>query len=161
MSPAPSAGCLLRALWIGSSLLPLMFGALGFSFGRCSIQRSYLTKSTIIWDMQPRLVPASTCVPPYTASFWFICLLSLLSPSLPPFLPPFLFLFSHPCSPTHTHTHSSPPLLPQVVEGLRLPVPRGAPSVVAKIMKACWHKNPAKRPSFLLISTLLSTKTTF
>jgi serine/threonine protein kinase len=49
----------------------------------------------------------------------------------------------------------------KVNEGLRLPIPRGSPSIVAKIMKACWHKNPNKRPSFLVISTLLSTKTTF
>jgi serine/threonine protein kinase len=49
----------------------------------------------------------------------------------------------------------------KINEGLRLPVPRGAPSIVAKIMKACWHRNPSKRPSFLLISTLLSTRTSF
>ena len=48
-----------------------------------------------------------------------------------------------------------------VAQGYRLPLPRGCPSVVGRVMKACWHHNPVKRPSFLLISTLLSTKVTF
>jgi hypothetical protein len=49
----------------------------------------------------------------------------------------------------------------QVATGYRLPIPRNIPPVVARIMKACWHKSPEKRPSFLLISTLLTTKVTF
>ena len=49
----------------------------------------------------------------------------------------------------------------QVGAGYRLPIPRHIPPVVARIMKACWHNNPEKRPSFLLISTLLTTKVTF
>ena len=49
----------------------------------------------------------------------------------------------------------------QVIKGYRLPVPRDCPQVVVRIMKSCWNQNPEKRPSFLLISTLLSTKATF
>lgn len=30
--------------------------------------------------------------------------------------------------------------------------------MVARVMKACWHADPNKRPSFLLIATLLTTK---
>lgn len=30
--------------------------------------------------------------------------------------------------------------------------------MVARVMKACWHADPSKRPSFLLIATLLTTK---
>ena len=44
----------------------------------------------------------------------------------------------------------------QVMKGYRLEVPPACPPVVVRIMKACWHKNPDKRPSFLLIATLLS-----
>ena len=39
-----------------------------------------------------------------------------------------------------------------------MPVPRGCPPMVARVMKACWHADPNKRPSFLLIATLLTTK---
>jgi len=49
----------------------------------------------------------------------------------------------------------------KVTTGYRLPVPRRCPPVVARIMKACWHANPSKRPSFRLILILLSTKVTF
>lgn len=48
-----------------------------------------------------------------------------------------------------------------VARGYRLPLPRKSPSIVRRVMKACWHHNPIKRPSFLLISTLLSTKVAF
>ena len=43
-------------------------------------------------------------------------------------------------------------------EGYRLPLPRGIPQVLGDIMKACWKEDPSKRPSFLLICTLLTTK---
>ena len=45
----------------------------------------------------------------------------------------------------------------KIARGLRLKIPEPYPLTVAKIMKACWHQNPAKRPSFLLISSLLTT----
>ena len=41
-----------------------------------------------------------------------------------------------------------------------MPTHRGCPPVVARIMKSCWHADPKKRPSFLLITTLLTTKFT-
>ena len=43
-----------------------------------------------------------------------------------------------------------------VTRGYRLPLPRRSPLTVRRIMKACWHPNPVKRPSFLLITTLLT-----
>lgn len=46
----------------------------------------------------------------------------------------------------------------KVNEGYRLPTPRGCPPVVARLMKACWHSDPLKRPSFILITTLLTSK---
>ena len=46
----------------------------------------------------------------------------------------------------------------KVSEGFRLAPPRGAPSIIVRLMRACWHKQPEKRPSFLIISTLLTTK---
>lgn len=48
----------------------------------------------------------------------------------------------------------------RVSQGYRMPIPRGCPPVVARVVKACWHSEPRKRPSFLLIATLLSTKAT-
>ena len=48
-----------------------------------------------------------------------------------------------------------------VARGCRLHLPRKSPPVVRRVMKACWQHNPVKRPSFLLISTLLSTKVVF
>ena len=45
-----------------------------------------------------------------------------------------------------------------VINGsLRLQPPADYPSVVQRIMKACGHSDPVKRPSFLLISTLLTS----
>lgn len=48
-------------------------------------------------------------------------------------------------------------LLMNIAEGMRLPVPEEYPTTIAKIMKACWHQDPTKRPSFLFISSLLTT----
>ena len=44
----------------------------------------------------------------------------------------------------------------KVTGGYRMPVPRCAPQLVIRIMKACWNSEPGKRPSFLLISNLLT-----
>ena len=43
-----------------------------------------------------------------------------------------------------------------VNEGLRLQIPEAYPAIVEKIMKACWQHSPSKRPSFLLIASLLT-----
>ena len=45
-----------------------------------------------------------------------------------------------------------------VCKGHRLPMPRGIPDIMAKIMESCWSQNPMRRPNFLLILTLLTTK---
>ena len=41
--------------------------------------------------------------------------------------------------------------------GLRLPIPEAYPPTVEKIMKACWQKDPPKRPSFVLVAQVLSS----
>ena len=43
-----------------------------------------------------------------------------------------------------------------VNQGEHLPIPEEYPPTVISIMKACWQKSPSKRPSFLLISSLLT-----
>ena len=43
-----------------------------------------------------------------------------------------------------------------VNQGLRLSIPEDYPPTVVSIMKACWQLSPSKRPSFLLISSLLT-----
>ena len=50
-------------------------------------------------------------------------------------------------------------LVMNIAQGMRLPIPELYPPTVANIMKACWQQSPAKRPSFLLISSLLTTHT--
>ena len=44
----------------------------------------------------------------------------------------------------------------KVSSGYRMSIPRVCPSLAAKIMRACWQKNPRDRPSFRLISNLTS-----
>ena len=39
---------------------------------------------------------------------------------------------------------------------LRLHIPEAYPATVVRIMKACWQHSPSKRPSFLLIASLLT-----
>ena len=43
-----------------------------------------------------------------------------------------------------------------VNQGMRLSIPEAYPPIVISIMKACWQHHPSKRPSFLLISSLLT-----
>lgn len=43
-----------------------------------------------------------------------------------------------------------------VKDGLRLPIPEPYPPTVKRIMKACSITDPTKRPSFLLIASLLT-----
>ena len=47
-------------------------------------------------------------------------------------------------------------MIVKVANGYRMPIPRSCPSLVANIMKACWQHNPGSRPSFLLITHLLT-----
>ena len=47
----------------------------------------------------------------------------------------------------------------EVYDGHRLSVPSDYPPKIARIMKACWNKKPINRPSFLLISALLTNMT--
>jgi serine/threonine protein kinase len=44
-----------------------------------------------------------------------------------------------------------------VNQDLRLHIPEIYPHTVARVMKACWQQSPSKRPSFLLIASLLSS----
>ena len=48
-------------------------------------------------------------------------------------------------------------VLSKVLSGHCLPIPPNYPPTVARIMKACWQREPEKRPSFLLISQTLLT----
>ena len=47
----------------------------------------------------------------------------------------------------------------KIIGGLKPDIPTCYPCTVQKIMKACWHKQPSKRPSFLLVSSLLTNLT--
>ena len=49
-------------------------------------------------------------------------------------------------------------IVAKVASGYRLPLPEGCPELVGKIMTACWQKDPGKRPTFLLISSLLTRR---
>ena len=43
-----------------------------------------------------------------------------------------------------------------LVTGYTMPIPTQCPPVVASIMKFCWQSDPSKRPSFALISVMLT-----
>lgn len=45
----------------------------------------------------------------------------------------------------------------RIVQGYTLSTPEACPEKVAKIMKACWYQNPASRPSFLYVSSLVDS----
>ena len=40
--------------------------------------------------------------------------------------------------------------------GYTMPIPSQCPPVVAKIMNSCWLRDPSKRPSFAVISVMLT-----
>ena len=54
------------------------------------------------------------------------------------------------------HTLNDVQMVVKVAKGYRMPIPRGCPGLAAKIMRACWQYEPRNRPSFLLISNLLT-----
>lgn len=47
-----------------------------------------------------------------------------------------------------------------IFDGLHLDIPSEYPTQIQSIMKACWNGVPSNRPSFFLISNIL-TKLTF
>jgi serine/threonine protein kinase len=49
-------------------------------------------------------------------------------------------------------------VISKINDGYRMPTPRGCPPMIGRIMKACWHIDPSKRPSFLAITSLLTTR---
>lgn len=49
----------------------------------------------------------------------------------------------------------------KVTQGYRLVIPEEYPESVQKIMKSCWNTEPTKRPSFFLISSILSDEIDF
>ena len=54
------------------------------------------------------------------------------------------------------HNLNDMQMVVKVAEGYRMPIPRVCPGLAAKIMRACWQHEPSNRPSFLLISNLLT-----
>ena len=61
----------------------------------------------------------------------------------------------------YTEMKSNMEVATQVTDGFRLNIPSDYPDVVQRIIKACWQKDPSKRPSFLLISNLLYNEIDF
>ena len=47
----------------------------------------------------------------------------------------------------------------EVVAGRRPRIPEDYPDTLQKIMQACWHQKPEKRPSFQYIAALLTKET--
>ena len=47
----------------------------------------------------------------------------------------------------------------KIRSGIRLEIPSQYPSTIERIMKACWHREPSKRPSFLLVASILTNFT--
>ena len=58
------------------------------------------------------------------------------------------------------HGMDNTQVVAKVVSGYRMPVPEKCPELVGKIMKACWHPDPRKRPDFKLIISLLTQVST-
>ena len=56
------------------------------------------------------------------------------------------------------HNMQTTQMVAKVSRGYRMPIPRGCPSLAAKIMRACWAHNPKERPTFLQISNLLAQR---
>lgn len=49
-------------------------------------------------------------------------------------------------------------MVAKVTSGYRMPIPEEYPELAQKIMKACWQRDPGKRPTFELISSLLTRR---
>ena len=43
-----------------------------------------------------------------------------------------------------------------VFKDLRLDIPKEYPEKIQEMMNACWRKEPTERPSFLILSSILS-----
>ena len=43
-----------------------------------------------------------------------------------------------------------------IYKDLRLDLPKEYPGEIQSMMKACWRKEPTKRPNFLILSSILS-----
>lgn len=47
----------------------------------------------------------------------------------------------------------------RITSGVKLEIPSQYPPTIQRIMKACWHKQAAKRQSFLLVASILTNLT--
>lgn len=47
----------------------------------------------------------------------------------------------------------------KIISGVKLDIPSRYPPTIQRIMKACWHKQATKRPSFLLVASILTNLT--
>ena len=56
------------------------------------------------------------------------------------------------------HDMQTMQMIAKVSSGYRMAIPRGCPSLAARIMRACWARDPNERPNFLLISDLLTRR---
>ena len=52
-------------------------------------------------------------------------------------------------------SYSNMDLMRKIPQGLVPDIPEVAPSNIVRLMQECWRLEPQKRPSFLLLSTLL------
>ena len=63
----------------------------------------------------------------------------------------------HPNENPYDNIKDAAKLVVNLTRGLRLEIPADYPSIVERIMKACWQEEPTKRPSFVLIAQLLTS----
>ena len=61
----------------------------------------------------------------------------------------------NPDKPPYYEIPSNAEVIAYVIGGKRLGIPHQCPEGVAQVMKACWISNHTKRPSFLVIASLL------
>ena len=61
----------------------------------------------------------------------------------------------NPDKPPYYEISNNAQVIANIVGGKRLEIPQQCPEGVAQVMKACWISNHTKRPSFLVIASLL------